>query len=106
MGTSAVLPVTLGERDEASSNGTTYAGSAGLNSYDLDASSISTDQRIGVALHEIGHVVGLDHTPSCIGVMYTPSVTCNHWSPSTDDENGIQFLYGATFLTAEKEDFR
>ncbi|XP_052169245.1 metalloendoproteinase 4-MMP-like [Oryza glaberrima] len=49
-----------------------------------------------VAAHEIGHVLGLDHSSSRSSMMY-PFISCRERKVrlTTDDVHGIQELYGA-----------
>lgn len=46
-----------------------------------------------VALHEIGHALGLDHATSSSAAMY-PTYTSVKQSPASDDNGGIQSVYG------------
>ncbi len=48
-----------------------------------------------VALHEIGHAIGLDHEPTLLAVMnafYNPALT----ALQTDDINGVRAIYGTS----------
>ena len=56
----------------------------GTNGYDLTS----------VALHEIGHALGLDHSSVSSAVMYA-SYTGVKQTPTSDDVTGIQTVYGA-----------
>ena len=50
-----------------------------------------------VATHEIGHVLGLDHSPLISSVMYPEHITDISYLTFTldaDDIEGIQSLYG------------
>jgi hypothetical protein len=46
-----------------------------------------------VALHEIGHVLGLSHSQSPADIMY-PVVTYSLTGPSADEVSGLRSLYG------------
>lgn len=46
-----------------------------------------------LALHEIGHALGLDHVSQGANSVMTPSLSQNHLQP--DDINGIREIYGA-----------
>ena len=48
----------------------------------------------GIALHEIGHALGLEHSLDSNAVMYNTYSGIN--SLQVDDINGIQYLYGAS----------
>ena len=49
----------------------------------------------GVATHEIGHIVGLDHPDVADATMYYATGPCNHdqYTLETSDINGVQFIY-------------
>jgi hypothetical protein len=47
-----------------------------------------------VALHELGHALGLDHSNTAAAVMY-PTYQGVQYGLYTDDINGIQSIYGA-----------
>lgn len=53
------------------------------------------ETRTGVAAHEIGHQMGLDHAGSC--ALMTPDTptrrTCNVFTPQADDVAGINSMY-------------
>lgn len=61
--------------------------------------SISSHGRplFDVALHEIGHALGLDHSSDVNAVMYSMYTGTN--SLQVDDINGIQYLYGASTVS-------
>jgi hypothetical protein len=46
-----------------------------------------------VAVHELGHSVGLDHSNDQGSIMY-PIIRPNIALPQRDDINGVQALYG------------
>jgi hypothetical protein len=46
-----------------------------------------------IALHEIGHVLGLSHSESPADIMY-PVVSSSLMGPSADEVSGLQSLYG------------
>lgn len=46
-----------------------------------------------VAVHELGHAMGLAHVPTCAGIMYHVSTACPPSTPHQDDINGINALY-------------
>jgi len=54
------------------------------NNYDIES----------VALHEMGHALGLDHSSVSTAVMYAYYSGLNQ-SPASDDISGIQAVYGA-----------
>ncbi len=53
--------------------------------------SESTAQIEHVATHELGHVIGLDHSTDSNAIMYNNGY--NHTTPQTDDVNGVQDIY-------------
>ncbi len=53
-----------------------------------------TDMLFGVALHEIGHVLGLDHSDDSSSIMYY-LYSSDLRTLQPDDIAGIQYLYGA-----------
>jgi predicted Zn-dependent protease len=70
----------------------TYCG-AWINHYYLKG--YSQNKAAGVAAHELGHVLGLDHTSGCV-LMYAYSDyrdSCGANSPKADDINGINAIY-------------
>lgn len=78
-------------------NGVTIAGDLHFDTGENWQCSPGTGQiDIGlVALHEIGHTIGLNHEPTLLAVMnafYNPSLS----SLQTDDINGARALYGTS----------
>ena len=56
----------------------------------------------GVMVHEVGHGLGLGHTPVLGATMYASVSYCNN-NPATteaDDASGLNFLYGSSFSSA------
>jgi|GEM_PF-1907402 len=49
----------------------------------------------GVATHEIGHIIGLDHPDVADATMYYATGPCNHaqYTLEPSDINGVQFIY-------------
>ena len=73
-------------------NGGTLAGDIALNS--AAAWNVDTDVDLQtVALHEIGHSLGLDHSSYSYAAMY-PSYNGIKQTLSTDDVGGIRSIYG------------
>ena len=77
----------------------TYVTAIGFNSlhdwgiHDNNSSSPYDFKR--VALHEVGHTLGLDHSGTTASIMY-PSYQNNITTLQTDDINGIRAIYGLT----------
>lgn len=74
-----------------------------LNTYYVGTSKYTTAIRNGVATHEMGHALGLDHNSSTTSVMYpytfTSSGVCARSNtPSTTDESAMASLYGIITL--------
>jgi len=68
--------------------------SSGFLDFDRDIDWSDSDILFGVALHEIGHVLGLKHSDDSNSMMYyLYSSDTNSLQP--DDIAGIQYLYGA-----------
>lgn len=62
-----------------------------LNYYYTSGYSAATKQ--GVAAHELGHAIGLDHTNGCVLMNPYTSSRCGITGPVTDDINGTNALY-------------
>jgi hypothetical protein len=64
-----------------------------LNYHFTKNDSASTTK--GIAAHELGHAIGLDHTSGC--VLMTPYTStrnsCGIYGPVSDDINGVNSLY-------------
>lgn len=61
-----------------------------LNGYWIQGYNAAEAQ--GVAAHELGHAMGIDHVTFC-ALMYPTTPRCNIANPTTDDINGINALY-------------
>ena len=79
----------------------TYVTAIGFNSlYDWgihDNNSSSPYDFKRVALHEVGHTLGLDHSGTTASIMY-PSYQNNVTTLQTDDINGIRAIYGNAYV--------
>ena len=79
----------------------TYVTAIGFNSlhdwgiHDNNSSSPYDFKR--VALHEVGHTLGLDHSGTTASIMY-PSYQNNVTTLQTDDINGIRAIYGNAYV--------
>ena len=62
---------------------------------DMDFTTAESYDFESVALHEQGHVLGLDHTGNSTSVMY-PYIPPIHRNLETDDMNGVRALYPAS----------
>ncbi|MER7671792.1 matrixin family metalloprotease [Kitasatospora sp. NPDC096128] len=47
----------------------------------------------GIAVHELGHAMGIDHVSDHNAVMHPDAPGRNVNTPSADDTNGINALY-------------
>jgi len=74
-------------------NGGTDAGDINFNS-NINWSPTSGYDLESVALHELGHALGLDHSAQMNAVMYAYYSGTNQ-NPTSDDISGIQSVYGA-----------
>lgn len=73
-------------------SGSTRTGVAiQLNRYYTDG--YTTEKKIGVAVHEFGHALGLAHVSSTSAVMYGNTPGRVPTSPAADDKNGMNALY-------------
>jgi hypothetical protein len=82
----AMLPPTV--------NGGTAAGDIVFNSsYPWSINGSGYDMET-VAIHEMGHALGLAHSTDTTAVMY-PYYSSTDWNPSADDQAGIASIYGA-----------
>jgi hypothetical protein len=96
---SGSLQVNSTERyDMAAPSWTSYATSGGYFTYahiyynDHVMANYGQPYANNIAMHELGHAMGLDHTHGCIGVM-DGDVICGFTAPQQDDINGISALY-------------
>ncbi|MFC5528602.1 matrixin family metalloprotease [Cohnella yongneupensis] len=66
-------------------------GSIYLNVYDMAESSLNFSQMKAVAIHELGHIWGLDHQRNgTASVMNDITYISNGWlTPQSDDINGV-----------------
>lgn len=73
--------------------GSTRYANGYLNSYYTGPYGVATTA--AVALHELGHIIGLAHQVGCpIMVDNTPArITCGTYSVTLDDKNGVIVLY-------------
>ncbi len=90
-----VFAVALGQGDFVSG---TWAGDILFNS---NAEFTDAEQFLAVALHEVGHVLGLEHTDAIDSVMHRYSVRTDL---SVDDIATFQNLYGIRMLDSHDDD--
>lgn len=69
-------------------------GIATINIYQIHAQSLTYSKYKAVAIHEMGHLLGLQHNDSGTQSVMSQSLLVNNWLvPKTDDINGINNLY-------------